>query len=131
MWNLWLHQLCQKIYYCSQGKSPSRTKAYVWPVWTKIHLSLGFEETYRNYSITDQSSPNFVKVHIFWEGHKILRNIHLTFDWHYIQSKVRRRFRKILWPSQNIWALWYLIIITYVPMFVSWTEINIFKSKVN
>ena len=24
------------------------------------------------------------KVHIFWEGHKILRNLHLTFDWHYI-----------------------------------------------
>ena len=24
------------------------------------------------------------KVHIFWEGHKILRNLHLTFDWHHI-----------------------------------------------
>ena len=24
------------------------------------------------------------KVHIFWEDHKILRNSHLTFDWHYI-----------------------------------------------
>ena len=24
---------------------------------------------------------------------------------HYIQSKVRGRFRKILWPSQNIWTL--------------------------
>ena len=28
-----------------------------------------------------------IKVHIFWEGHKILRNIHLTFDWHYIGKK--------------------------------------------
>ena len=27
------------------------------------------------------------KVHIFWEGHKILQNIHLTFDWHYIGHK--------------------------------------------
>ena len=27
------------------------------------------------------------KVHIFWEGHKILRNLHLTFDWHYIGQK--------------------------------------------
>ena len=26
---------------------------------------------------------------------------------HYIQSKVRGRFRKILWPSQNIWTLIY------------------------
>ena len=42
------------------------------------------------------------KVHIFWEGHKILLNLHLTFDWHYISTKVRWRFRKILWPSQNI-----------------------------
>ena len=24
----------------------------------------------------------------------------------YIQSKVRWRFRKIFWPSQNIWTLW-------------------------
>ena len=29
----------------------------------------------------------FFKVHIFWEGHKILRNLHLTFDWHYIGQK--------------------------------------------
>ena len=43
------------------------------------------------------------KVHLFWEGHKILRNLHLTFDYGtYLQSKVRGRFRKILWPSQNI-----------------------------
>ena len=27
------------------------------------------------------------KVHIFWEGHKILRNLQLTFDWHYIGQK--------------------------------------------
>ena len=26
-------------------------------------------------------------VHIFWEDHKILRNLHLTFDWHYIGQK--------------------------------------------
>ena len=25
-----------------------------------------------------------IKVHIFWEGHKILRNLHQLFDWHYI-----------------------------------------------
>ena len=30
----------------------------------------------------------FDKVHIFWEGHKILRNLHLTFDFVYCsQSK--------------------------------------------
>ena len=25
--------------------------------------------------------------HIFWKGHKILRSLHLTFDWHYIGQK--------------------------------------------
>ena len=46
------------------------------------------------------------KVHIFWEGFKTLQNLHLTFDWHYIsRTKVRWRFHKILWPSQNIWTL--------------------------
>ena len=36
------------------------------------------------------------KVHIFWEGHKILRNLHLTFDWHYLhRTKVRWRFCKM------------------------------------
>ena len=60
-------------------------------------------------------------VHIFWEGHKVLRNLYLTFVYStyrqkqggdlskfygllrmyeiFIQSKVRGRFRKILWPS--------------------------------
>ena len=27
------------------------------------------------------------KVDLFWEGHKILRNLQLTFDWHYIGQK--------------------------------------------
>ena len=51
-------------------------------------------------------SSNTVKVHIFWEGHKILRNLPHTFDYlQYIQSKVRGRFRKNVWASQNIWTL--------------------------
>ena len=25
-----------------------------------------------------------IKVNIFWEGHKMLQNVHLTFDWHFI-----------------------------------------------
>ena len=29
----------------------------------------------------------FDKVHIFWDGHKILWNLHLTFDWDYIGQK--------------------------------------------
>ena len=45
------------------------------------------------------------KVHIFWEGRKNLRNLHLTFDCIYCSQKVKGRFRKILWPSQNILTL--------------------------
>ena len=28
-----------------------------------------------------------INVHIFWEGHKILRNLNLTFEWYYIVRK--------------------------------------------
>ena len=34
----------------------------------------------KNYS----KSFNISKVYVFWEGHKILQNLHLTFFWHYI-----------------------------------------------
>ena len=30
---------------------------------------------------------NTYLIHIFWEGHTILQNLHLTFDWHYIGQK--------------------------------------------
>ena len=42
------------------------------------------------------------KVHIFWEGHKILRNLHRRFDWHYIGQLYSG---EILWPSQNVLTL--------------------------
>ena len=49
---------------------------------------------------------NSRKVHIFWEGHKILRNLHRRFDRYYIGhwTNLRWRFCKNLWPSQNIWT---------------------------
>ena len=34
------------------------------------------------------------KVHIFWEGHKILRNIQLTFDYMYFSQKLGEDFAK-------------------------------------
>ena len=39
------------------------------------------------------------KVHIFWEGPIILRNLHLR------KTYLRWRFPKIFGPSQNIWTL--------------------------
>ena len=41
------------------------------------------------------------KVHMFWEDHKILRNLHLRF----VFCSASKIFQKILWPSQNIWTL--------------------------
>ena len=35
----------------------------------------------------EQLIYRWFKVHIFWEGHKILQKLHLTFDWHYIGQK--------------------------------------------
>ena len=32
--------------------------------------------------------PGMYKDHIFWEGHKILRNLHFRFDWQYIGQMV-------------------------------------------
>ena len=34
------------------------------------------------------------KVHIFWEGHKILRNLHQIFDWQYIGQIIGGDFAK-------------------------------------
>ena len=45
----------------------------------------------------------FFKVHILWEGHKILRNFHLTFVCMYCRQ--RWRLRKILWLSQSVQTL--------------------------
>ena len=39
-------------------------------------------------------TKKLVKVDIVWEGHKILRNLHLTFDWHYIGQKLGEDFAK-------------------------------------
>ena len=45
------------------------------------------------------------KVQIFWEGHNIFRKSSLYFWLALHRTKIRWRFRKILWPSQNILTL--------------------------
>ena len=59
---------------------------------------------------------HFFKVHIFWEGHKILQNLPLTFDCMYCSQKLGEDFRKILWPSQNIWTLIRLLVVVRVEI---------------
>ena len=62
---------------------------------------------------------NMGKVHILWEGHKILQKsppyFWLALHW----TKVRWRFRKILWPSQNIWTL--LIFVNSLSWQIFWS----------
>ena len=52
------------------------------------------------FNVLNKAVERLGKGHMFWEGHKYLRNLHLTFVLCYMW-----RFRKILWPSQNIWTL--------------------------
>ena len=83
-----------------------------WPRYKKKHISkiLKYKLWSNIWSMTlgSYETPTFNprphnKVRIFWEGHDILQNLHLTFVYlQYIQTKVRWRFRKMLWPSQNI-----------------------------
>ena len=45
-----------------------------------------------------------VKVHVFWEGHKILRNLHRRFEWHYIaQTYLQLPLRQ--WGAGNVYLL--------------------------
>ena len=74
-------------------------------IW--IILTLRFKrDTFLNFLLFRSVRKSFRnKVHIFWEGHKNFAKSSLNFWLQYIRSKVRGRFRKILWPSQNIWTL--------------------------
>ena len=52
---------------------------------------------------------NSTKVHIFWEGHKVLRNLYQLFDWQYTQSPIIRngpiRLGVEFWGKFKKWAL--------------------------
>ena len=54
--------------------------------WQNWYFSMDF---FRNLQLTVS-----FKVHIFWESHKILQNLQLTFDWHYIGQKYSGDFAK-------------------------------------
>ena len=45
--------------------------------------------------VRDTLSLSFLKVHIFWEGHKILRNLHRRFDRYYIGQIYSGDFAKL------------------------------------
>ena len=46
-------------------------------------------------AVGHKSQFKVVKVHIFWEGHTILRNLGQLFDWQYIGQKIGGDFAKL------------------------------------
>ena len=69
---IWAERIIQYYFYAFEGK---KTK-YV-SCQKQRSISVAFlNKQYFFYIFS-------IKVHIFWEGHKILRNLRLTFDWHY------------------------------------------------
>ena len=49
-------------------------------------------------------SYEYLKVHIFWEGHKILQNLHQLIDWQYIGQMIGGDFAKY-WGLLRIYEL--------------------------
>ena len=62
----------------------------------------------------------FVKVHIFWEGHKILQNLHQLFDWQYIGQTIGRDFEKICGLLRIYELYYYLCIAWWFHEFLFW-----------
>ena len=62
--------------------------------------------------------PLFLKVHIFWEDHKILRILHQLFDWQYIWQLIGGNFAKFVvfseymifnWTKGQLISIWFLV----------------------
>ena len=62
-----------------------KCKAHIAHVYQNVVFCLF--ELHNRYAWFHVRMCSSIKVHIFWEGHKILRNLHFTFDWHYIGQK--------------------------------------------
>ena len=59
-------------------------------------------------AVGHKSQFKVVKVHIFWEGHTILRNLGQLFDWQYIGQKIGGDFAKFC-GLLKIYELYFLL----------------------
>ena len=66
--------------------------AHNWYSYLSIFFSCVLENLWQQNCIL--KLPDLYKVHIFWEGHKILRNLPLTFDCMYCSQKLGEDFAK-------------------------------------
>ena len=69
-------------FWMSTSEIQKVSESFVTKIWLLCNFcnlyALSFDE--KKISIQSRFSLKF-KVHIFWEGHKILRNFHQLFDW--------------------------------------------------
>ena len=101
-WAKFYHQI-QVIYFCFAMKRKL--------VFILLHICVFHQSMQRK--LWD------IKVHIFWDDHKILRNLHRRFDCYYMGQIYGGDFAKNLWPSQNIWTLSFNIH-TYLSIRYQW-----------
>ena len=83
--------LLTNIWFLLSGFSGSNFGALLICIWTYIHSYASLSERRYNKSTFVCKQGVLVLIlkfiYVFWEGHEILRNLHLTFDWHYIGQK--------------------------------------------
>ena len=60
----------------------------------------------------------FHKVYVFWEGHKILQNLHSRFDRYYIPQIYGGDFAKScgLLRIYELWKIWFLVTSIFKPL---------------
>ena len=111
-------------------------KSYVWAIFHAKQFLLPIFHSGSLWLIKNHMNINFFYSHLF-----ILKFVYLRrpqnfaksppdFCLQYIQTKVRWRFCKVLWPSQNIWTFKYHI--HKFPKTVSfWFSRLLFMSQIN
>ena len=72
------------------------------------------------------------KVHIFWDGHKILRNIHKLFDWQYLGQIIGEDFANFVafWEYMNFkhtYCSWCLCHLICTPLYIGFKAFTIIK----
>ena len=108
----WLHQPYQYMYFLF-----TMSEYYVAIEISHFPFNKHFLARIDKLQLHQITSTYLCKVHIFWESHKILWNLHLTFDWHYSELSNKHAanlilFEKIIPPT--------CLIRTYTFIYFEW-----------
>ena len=81
---------------------------YVIDILQNAHFQVGRKERWRDVNLLSMDVFDMEigehKGQIFWEGHKMLQNLHFRFDWHYIGQIYGGDFAKF-WGHLRIYEL--------------------------